>query len=58
MDLIKQLPEWCKTALPFLAMTYAAMLIYYDAPKDRTVYVKQGIAIMFYAIWAYMRVFG
>ena len=52
-----QLSEYCKTALPFLAMFYAGLPIYYDGPKDRAVYYKQGIAVLFYAAW-HMRLFG
>lgn len=58
MSTFEQISEACKTAIPFLAMIYAAMLIYFDAPKDRSVYYKQGISIILYAVWAYMRVFG
>ena len=48
MDLLKQLSEYCKTALPFLGMIYAAIVIYYDAPKDRSVFIKQGISLVLY----------
>jgi hypothetical protein len=55
---IKQLSEFCKTAIPFLGMTFAAMQIYFDAPKDRKVYVKQGFTFICFAVLAYIRVWG
>ena len=58
MSTLEQITEACKTAIPFLGMIYAAVLIYIDAPKDRSVYYKQGISFVLYAVWAYMRVFG
>jgi hypothetical protein len=52
---IKQLSEICKTAIPFLGMTFAAVQIYFDAPKDRKVYVKQGFTFIFFAVLACLR---
>lgn len=54
MDTFKQLSGYAKMAVPFLAIIYAGMLMYFDGPEDRSVYYKQGIAIMFYAIMAYI----
>ncbi|RXH41077.1 hypothetical protein [Bradyrhizobium zhanjiangense] len=55
-DLFKQLSAYARIALPFLGIIYAAMLIYYDAPKDRSVYVKQAISIIIYAAMAYFAI--
>jgi hypothetical protein len=55
---IKQLSEFCKTAIPFLGMTFAAVQIYFDAPKDRKVYVKQGFTFIFFAVLACIRVWS
>ena len=52
---IKQLSEFCKTAIPFLGMTFAAMQIYFDAPNDRKVYIKQGITFVSFALLACLR---
>ena len=58
MILLAQISSVCNTALPFLGMFYAAMLIYYDGRKDRSVWLKQGVSFIFFAALAYFRVFG
>jgi hypothetical protein len=59
---IKQLSEFCKTAIPFLGMTLTALQIYFDAPKevlkDRWVYVKHGFTFIFFAVLACLRVWS
>lgn len=54
MEAFHQISGYAKVAVPVLAVVYALMLIYFDGPKDRSVYYKQSIAIIFYAIMAYL----
>jgi hypothetical protein len=54
MDTFHQISWYAKIAVPFLAIIYAGMLMYFDGPTDRSVYYKQGVSIIFSAIMAYM----
>jgi hypothetical protein len=58
MAVLAQISDYCRTAIPFLGMFYAAMLIYFDSPKDRWVWLKQGVTFVFFAATAYFRFFG